>query len=353
MDFFVPGRTEIIGNHTDHQRGRVLAAAVRQGIYAQAEATGENWVLVCSEGFGELRVRLDQLAPRPEEEGSPTALLRGMLCALREAGFALGGFQARLRSELRAGGGLSSSAAFTVLTGRMVSGLFNGGGIEALTLARCGQQAENRHFGKPSGLMDQLACAMGQAVYLDFLTGEIAPVRGRFGDMGLTLCLTDTGGSHAGLTEAYAAIPRDMCGEAARFGQEVLCYVNPKDFFARPAREDLAYRRARHFFEENARVPLLRAALEAGDGGTCLRLMNESGRSSETLLENIRAPQGDGRLEEGLALSASLLRGKGAWRVHGGGFAGCVQALLPREDFPAYRAAMERVFGPGSCIEIM
>ena len=229
--------------------------------------------------------------------------------------------------------------------------LYNGGAFSPEQLARFGQQAENRHFGKPSGLMDQLACALDGAVYIDFAAGEIAPVAAPFADMGLTLSLTDTGGSHAGLTAAYAALPADMCRVARRFGAETLSQVDPADFYAhrQPGPAD---DRAAHFFEENARVPLMRDALVHRDAETYLRLMNASGRSSEQLLRNIRAPGGDDRLERGLARAAALLDGVGAWRVHGGGFAGCVQALMPRDAFHAYRKGMEALFGPNSCREL-
>ena len=229
--------------------------------------------------------------------------------------------------------------------------LYNGGAFTPEQLARFGQQAENRHFGKPSGLMDQMACARSGAVYLDLAAGEILPVAAPFAAMGLTLCLTDTGGSHAGLTAAYAAIPADMHSVARRFGAETLSQVDPADFFAHRL-PGLADDRAAHFFAENARVPQMRDALARRDAGEYLRLMNASGRSSEQLLRNIQVPGGDDRLARGLACASALLDGVGAWRVHGGGFAGGVQALMPCTAFPAYRQAMEARFGPGSCREL-
>ena len=229
--------------------------------------------------------------------------------------------------------------------------LYNGGAFTPEQLARFGQQAENRHFGKPSGLMDQMACARSGAVYLDLAAGEILPVAAPFAAMGLTLSLTDTGGSHAGLTAAYAAIPADMHSVARRFGAETLSQVDPADFFAH-RQPGLADDRAAHFFAENARVPQMRDALARRDAGEYLRLMNASGRSSEQLLRNIQVPGGDDRLSRGLACASALLDGVGAWRVHGGGFAGGVQALMPCTAFPAYRQAMEARFGPGSCREL-
>ena len=274
-----------------------------------------------------------------------------MAAAILDAGGEIGGFEAWVSSALKPGGGLSSSAAFEILVGRIFNALYNGGTFSPEQLARFGQQAENRHFGKPSGLMDQLACALDGAVYIDFAAGEIAPVAAPFADMGLTLSLTDTGGSHAGLTAAYAALPADMCSVARRFGAETLSQVDPADFYAN-RQPGLADDRAAHFFEENARVPLMRDALVHRDAAAYLRLMNASGRSSEQLLRNIRAPGGDDRLARGLQRAAELLDGVGAWRVHGGGFAGCVQALMPCDAFPAYKKGMEALFGPGSCREL-
>lgn len=346
--FFAPGRTELAGNHTDHQNGRVLAAPVDVGVTAEVTERAEAIVRIVSDGFEPFSVALDDPAPRESELGTPQALVRGVAAAMREAGGEVCGFDARVTSLLRSGGGLSSSAAFEILIGRIFNALCNGGRFDAHALAVFGQRAENRHFGKPSGLMDQLACAMDGAVYIDFQTGAVQRVNADFAVMGLTLCMTDTGGSHAGLTAAYAEIPADMRSVAAQFGAERLADVQPDVFFAcrKPGR---AFDRAAHFFAENARVIQMRDALLHGDAEAYLRLMNESGRSSETLLRNVRAPEGDNRLERGLALSAQLLEGIGAWRVHGGGFAGCVQALLPAERFPAYQAAMDAVFGRGAC----
>ena len=209
--FFAPGRTELAGNHTDHQLGRVLAASVDVGITARATRRRDRRVCIHSKGFRPFTVALDDLAVDPRAYGKPWALVRGMAAAILDAGGEIGGFEAWASSALKPGGGLSSSAAFEILIGRIFNALYNGGAFSPEQLARFGQQAENRHFGKPSGLMDQLACALDGAVYIDFAAGEIAPVAAPFADMGLTLSLTDTGGSHAGLTAAYAALPADMC----------------------------------------------------------------------------------------------------------------------------------------------
>ena len=228
-----------------------------------------------------------------------------------DIGASFGGFDATLESELSAGSGLSSSAAFAVLMCRIFNGLYNNSELEPYAVARVAQQAENLHFGKPCGLMDQLACALGKAVYIDFLTGEITPVNADFSRMGLTLCLTDTGGSHAGLDTSYARIPADMRYIASFFGKELLGEVDPAEFYAKKWNTaDRPVRRAKHFFDENARVPKMRDALTAGNAREYMRLMNESGRSSEELLNNIVTSATDDRkLETGLYLSRKLLEG--------------------------------------------
>ena len=349
--FFAPGRTELAGNHTDHQKGRVLASAVDKGIHAAVEPNFDNVARIRSAGFPDMNINLLDLDVHPEEFGSSEALVRGVAAAMYDIGASFGGFDATLESELSAGSGLSSSAAFAVLMCRIFNGLYNNSELEPQAIARLARQAENLHFGKPCGLMDQLACALGKAVYIDFLTGEITPVNADFSRMGLTLCLTDTGGSHAGLDTSYARIPADMRYIASFFGKELLGEVDPAEFYAKKWNTaDRPVRRAKHFFDENARVPKMRDALTAGNAREYMRLMNESGRSSEELLNNIVTSATDDRkLETGLYLSRKLLEGIGAWRVHGGGFAGCVQALMPSEYFPKYKSEMEAAFGLGSC----
>lgn len=353
-ELFVPGRTELAGNHTDHQNGRVLASAVDRGLYAAFSANNTNIIRVNSVGHEAFELRTAHTSIRPAEFGSPKALVRGMVSAFSELGLDVGGFDVRVRSTLPEGSGLSSSAAFTVLVGRILSKLFNGGQVDPIVIARAAQQAENRYFGKPCGLMDQFTCALGKTVYIDFTTGEIEPLRADFAGMGLTLCLTDTGGSHAGLDTSYARIPADMVYIANLFDKGVLGDVDPQAFRSKgwdPANRPV--RRAMHFFDENERVPQMRDALKNRDAEGYMRLMNESGRSSERLLNNIiTSATGDTKLAQGLDKSEKLLAGKGAWRVHGGGFAGCVQALMPTEFFPVYKAEMEKVFGAGSCREI-
>lgn len=353
-EIFVSGRTELAGNHTDHQNGRVLAAAIDLGLTARVEPTGDGVIRVRSKDYEPFEVRCNHLGLRTQEFGTPKALVRGVVAAFDELGLQVGGFQAQVDSSLPAGSGLSSSAAFGVLIGRILSELYNDGSVEPIVLARAAQRAENQYFGKPCGLMSQLVCALGHTVYVDFKLNRIEPIRADFSAMGLTLCLTDTGGSHAGLATSYARIPADMSYIANLFDKGVLADVEAEDFYAKgwdPANRPV--RRAMHFFEENRRVPLMRDALKAADAESYIRLMNESGRSSEELLNNIiTSATGDTKLAQGLERSAKLLAGKGAWRVHGGGFAGGVQALMPAGDFPAYKAAMEESFGAGSCREL-
>jgi galactokinase len=353
-EFFAPGRTELAGNHTDHQKGRVLAAAVDLGIAAQCVPNSENIIRISSKGFRDIEVNLMNLDVHPEDFGSSRALVRGMAAAFYDLCVNIGGFDARVTSTLHSGSGLSSSAAFAVLIGKILNAYYNGGKLEPVVIARAAQQAENLHFGKPCGLMDQLACSLGGCVYVDFSTGEIQPVKADFAAMGLTLCLTDTGGSHAGLDTSYARIPADMRYIAGLFDKEYLSEVDPEEFRARKWDvSDRPVRRAKHFFDENERVPKMRDALLARDGETYMRLMNESGRSSEKYLNNIvTSATGDTKLQEGLDESEKLLSGKGAWRVHGGGFAGCVQALMPSDYFQTYKNAMEAKFGSGKCRRI-
>ncbi|MBQ9664361.1 MAG: galactokinase [Oscillospiraceae bacterium] len=350
----VPGRTELAGNHTDHQHGRVLASAIHLNVQADYTANSDSIVRINSEGYDSITVKTSQLSVRPAEFGKPVSLVRGVLSAFQDLGLRIGGFDATVSSSLPIGAGLSSSAAFSVLIARILCQLYNGGEVEDIVIARTAHRAEKDHFGKPSGLTSQLVCAIGHTLYVDLKTNEIERIVDDFSDMGLTMCLTDTGGTHDGLNTSYARIPADMCYIANLFDVGILADVDPEAF--RSKGWDLSnrpVRRAMHFFNENERVPLMRDALKAHNGEEYMRLMNESGRSSEELLNNIvTSATGDTRLLEGLERSAALLDGKGAWRVHGGGFAGCVQALMPSDYFPVYKEKMEITFGKGSCFAI-
>ncbi len=353
--FFCPGRIELAGNHTDHQKGRVMAAAVDRGITAEAEENGENVIRVFSEGFEPVTVDLGRLWPEESDVGTSSSLVRGMAAVLSERPMTLRGFDAYLVSDLTAGGGLSSSAAYSVLIGCMIAHFSEGAEVPAEDLARAAQKAENRFFGKPCGLMDQMACALGGGVYIDFLENKILHIDCGFDELGLALCLTETGGSHALATEAYASIPADMSAVAQEFGEQFLAKVRQPDFDAKwpEHTDDPRWMRARHFFDENWRVTAMSDALGLRDGARYLELMNESGRSSEKLLRNIVCDTCGQELADGLAASARYLAERGgAWRVHGGGFGGCVQALMPEAEFAGYRAAMDAMFGEGSCQRI-
>ncbi len=352
--FFCPGRTELAGNHTDHQKGRVMAAAVDTGITAEAEPNDENVIRVYSQGFEPVQVDLSRLWPEESDAGTSTALVRGMAGVLNEQVEGLHGFDAYISSDLTPGGGLSSSAAYSVLVGYMVAHFADGPEIPAEEIARAAQKAENRFFGKPCGLMDQMACAVGGGVFIDFLENRVVHIDCDFDSLGYALCLTDTGGSHADATEAYASIPEDMFAVAHFFGESFLARVRRQDFEAEWPKhtDDLRWKRARHFFDETWRASAMADALGLQDAKRYMQLMNESGRSSEQLLQNIETPACGDALARGLALSASILEGSGAWRVHGGGFAGCVQALMPDALFEDYRARMDEVFGEGSCRRI-
>lgn len=354
VELFASGRTELAGNHTDHQNGRALASSIDKGITAVCEPNGKKLIRIFSEGFAPFELKAVPSAVLTREFGMPSALVRGVVSGFDELGLEIGGFDAHIVSTLPAGSGMSSSAAFSVLIGRILNRLFNDDAAEPLVLARIAMNAENRYFGKPCGMMGQVTCAVGGTVYADFKTGEIQSLEADFASMGLTLCLTETGGSHAGLSTSYARIPSDMIYIANLFDKGVLGDVDPASFRGRGwDTSNRPVRRAQHFFDENDRVPLMRDALKNGDAESYMRLMNESGRSSEKYLNNIiTSATGDTKLAEGLERSKKLLEGIGAWRVHGGGFAGTVQALMPYDYFPKYKSAMEQEFGKGSCCEL-
>ena len=357
----VPGRTELAGNHTDHQGGRVLAAAVDLYLRAQAEETKDGIVTLASQGFGTVSISLDELSPEHSRPGTAGALARGTLEYLKKEGCALGPLRADLVSDIPVGAGLSSSAAFGVMVGKLQSVLYNAGEIPPFTLALAAQYGETAHFLKPCGLMDQAACALGGVNSLDFL-GNI-PKAERISSSLFApeyrLLILDTGGSHRDLTADYAAIPADMKAAAAFFGKARLRDVAEADFLAalpevRRHCGDRAALRALHFFEEDRRVPAMAQALKAGDAKAYLRLMDASGRSSAETLQNSTSPASPERQPIPLALTLCrrVLGGEGAARVHGGGFAGTVQILTPEARIPLLRDALEPVFGPGSLREL-
>ena len=357
--FSAPGRTEVCGNHTDHNHGRVLAAGVNLDAIAAAAPNGENIIRVKSEGHDMNVVELSGMMPSPDESGCSTALVRGVCAGFLKRGYKIGGFNATTASEVLSGSGLSSSAAFEVLLGTILSHLFNDGKVSPVEIAQIAQYAENVFFGKPCGLMDQTASAVGGFVTIDFKDPS-SPVIEKLGfdfaSCGHALCITDTGGSHADLTDEYAAVRREMESVAACFGQKVLRDV-PRDTFmadiadVRKKTGDRAVLRAIHFYNDNERVAEEVATLNSGDFDAFKKLVIESGESSFMLNQNVFScgqPESQ-PVSLALALSCGFLKCKGAWRVHGGGFAGTVQAFVPDDILRFYKDGMERVFGVGSC----
>ena len=353
-----PGRTELGGNHTDHQRGSVLAAAVDIDIICVVSPKAEKNLHICSEGHRPDIIGLDDLTPRKDERGHGGALARGVAEWFYKNGCSVGGLDAYTTSDVLAGSGLSSSAAFEVAVGSMLNLLYNGGAVTPEEIALAGRYAENEHFGKPSGLMDQMASSVGGFVHIDFKSPEkaiVTPVSFDFAATGFSLCVIDTKGTHADLTEDYAAIPREMRAVAGYFGKQYLREVDADGFYAalpavRAAAGDRAALRAMHFFQDSANVEKQAAALSDGDFAEYLRLVNASGGSSFTCLQNISAGPNGQELALALAVSARLLSERGgAWRVHGGGFAGTIQAYVPNAFLDEYRAEMDRIFGGGAC----
>lgn len=357
--FSAPGRTEVGGNHTDHQRGRVLAAAVNLDTRAAVAENGTNIIRIQSQGYPLSTVCLDQLDPNEEEFNTTPALIRGVAARFAQLGCAVKGFDAYIESSVLSGSGLSSSAAFEVLIGTIINGLFFGGKVSQPEIALIGQYAENVFFGKPCGLMDQTASAVGGLVTIDFFEeGKpvIESVDFDFASCGHALCIVDTRASHADLTDEYAAITRELKAVCAYFGKDVLTQIPEEDFRAAvPAlREkcgDRAVLRALHFYAENARVPKQVAALRRGDFDAFLKLVKESGYSSFMYLQNVIPAGRTANQEVALVLNlcAMYLGDRGAYRVHGGGFAGTVQAFVPFDLLDSFRAGIDAVLGEGAC----
>ena len=357
--FSAPGRTEVGGNHTDHQHGRVLAASVNMDA-AAAAGRREGEVVFYSEGFEIKPVSLADLFVHPEEKNTSEALIRGVLAGFVQRGYKIGGFQAVSNSTVLKGSGISSSAAFEVLVGTILSHLYNDGQVSAQEIAKIGQYAENVYFGKPCGLMDQAASSVGGFVQIDFQDKdhpEAQKVDFDFTKCGYALCIIDTKGSHSDLTPDYAAVPAEMKEVAAFFGKEVLREVDEEEFYAniaalRQKMGDRCVLRAMHFFAENARVLDEAAALKANDFDAFKKLVVESGYSSYMYLQNVFSashPQQQG-VSIVLALAQRLLEKRGgAYRVHGGGFAGTVQTFVPVDYLPEFVKTMEAVTGEGSC----
>ncbi|MBE6746965.1 MAG: galactokinase [Ruminococcaceae bacterium] len=357
--FSAPGRSEVCGNHTDHNHGCVLAAGISLDAVAVASKNDTNTVNIKSAGYKMDTVSCDDLCVNCTDTGRSKSLVRGMMARFVELGYNIGGFDATTSSKVLSGSGLSSSAAFEVLVGTMLNYLFNDGKISPVEIAQIAQHAENVHFGKPCGLMDQMACSVGGFVEIDF-NDPAKPVINKvdfdFASCGHSLVIVDTKGSHSDLTDEYAAVRTEMEQVAAVFGKKVLREVDEKEFMANIALvrnqvNDRAVLRAIHFFNDSNRVADEVSALKDGDFERFKSLIIESGDSSYKYNQNVYACKKplDQPVSLALALSESVLKGKGAWRVHGGGFAGTIQAFVPNGLVEEYTSTMKKVFGDDSC----
>lgn len=353
--FSAPGRAEIGGNHTDHQAGRVLTAAISMDSIAAAQRNDLPIIRIHSEGYPAFDVNLEDLSARKAEQGTTAALVRGVAARMHQLGHPVGGFDAAVTSTVLGGSGLSSSAAFEVLMVTVLDGLFGDGQMPSKQRAKISQYAENEYFGKPSGLLDQMGSATGGIVSIDFRTPDpaVSDLSYNFEAKGYRLAVVDTKGSHDDLTDEYAAIRREMEQVAAFFGQKQLAFVDPVAFDdaipgLRKEVSDRALLRSMHFFDEDARVPQMVHALEENDLPTFFQRIIDSGNSSWQLLQNVWADPKAQPLALALALTRRMLEGDGAWRVHGGGFAGTILAFVPTGKYEAYAARMNAVFGEGA-----
>lgn len=354
-----PGRTEVCGNHTDHNNGKVLAASVNLDAVAVASKNDEDVVRVKSDGHAMNVVDTSELLPDEAEFGHSTAMVRGVVAKIAGLGYKIGGFDCVTTSDVIGGSGLSSSAAFEVLLGTTLSYLYNDGVINSVEIAKTAQYSENVFFGKPCGLLDQMASSVGTFVTIDFESTEnpkIKKVDFDFSKSGHALCIVDTGGSHSDLTDDYAAVRGEMESVAQAMGKDVLREIDFEDFKkAVPSLmgrvSDRALLRAFHFYRENERVEKAIAALESNNFDDFKKVINESGRSSYMYNQNVYTPKNPAEQKISLALciSEGILGVDGAYRVHGGGFAGTIQAFVPAELLEEYKNSIETVFGKGSC----
>ncbi len=360
--FSVAGRSEICGNHTDHNHGKVLAASIDLDIIAIVKPTDDGKITLKSAGFPEDLVDTAMLAPVFAETGRSSSLIRGVCDGFLKNGHKIGGFVAYTTSDILGGSGLSSSAAFEDMVGTILNHLYNNGEIDYIEISKISQYAENVHFGKPCGLMDQVACAAGGFVTIDFEDPKVPTARRIDFDLsakGYSLCIVNTGGSHANLTDDYAAVPAEMKAVASFFGKPVLRGISEETIIENTAAlrkqfGDRAVLRALHFIRENERVDRMLDALGKEDMESFLSIIKESGNSSATLLQNYftcKAPTEQG-ITLACAVAAEILGEKGAWRVHGGGFAGTMQAFVPAELMKKFHDTMETVFGKGSVTEL-
>lgn len=354
-----PGRTEVCGNHTDHNNGKVLAASINLDAIAVVSKNDDNIIRVKSKGHKMNVVDLNDLVPNEANFGSSTTLVQGVAATIKNLGYTVAGFDACTTSDVMGGSGLSSSAAFEVLLGSVLSYMFNDGKISPVEIAKVAQYSENVFFGKPCGLLDQMASSVGTFVTIDFKSTKdpvIKKVDFDFSKLGHSLCIVDTHGNHSDLTDDYAAVRTEMESVAQALGKNVLREVSYEEFFAALPEltgrvNDRAILRAIHFFNENKRVEKAVKCLESNDFEGFKQVIIESGRSSFMLNQNVYTPKNptEQKLSLALAISKELLDGKGAWRVHGGGFAGTIQAFVPNDMLDTYKKTIEGVFGEGSC----
>ncbi len=357
--YSAPGRSEICGNHTDHQHGEVLATSISDDAIAVTAKTDEGKVMVLSEGYDMIEISLSELDKKESEEGTTAALIRGVLKNISDRGYNIGGFKSYITSNVLGGSGLSSSAAFETIIGSIISGLYNDMKITPLEIAMIGQYAENVYFGKPCGLMDQAACSIGALCHIDFADSKNPKVERIDFDLDshdYSLCITDTKGSHADLTPDYAAIPAEMKSIAAFFGKEFLNEINEEDVLSnlpalREKTSDRSVLRAIHYFEECKRVRAASKALKDNDMESFLSNIKASGESSFKYLQNVY-PNHDitnQNVSVALCVSDINLGDNGVARVHGGGFAGTIQAFVKKSAVSGYKEAMDKLFGEGSC----
>lgn len=357
--FSAPGRTEIGGNHTDHNLGKVLAGSVNLDVIAVASKNDSTSIRVQSEGYPEDCISVDDLEIKDNEAGKSVSLIRGMTSIFSQKGYQIGGFDAYTVTGVLKGSGLSSSAAFEVLVGTILNGLYNEGAVSSVEIAQMAQYAENEYFKKPCGLMDQMASSVGGIITIDFKEKEnpvIEKVNFDFSKSGYALCIVDTGGNHADLTDEYASIPGEMKAVAGYFGKSVLREVKKEEILSnigtlREQFGDRAVLRAFHYLDDNDRVTKQVEALNQGDFETFKQLIIASGNSSFRFLQNVYSnvnPKEQG-LSMAIYLAQSILEGKGAYRVHGGGFGGTTQNFVPAAMVDEFKTAVEQVFGEGKC----
>ena len=357
--YSAPGRSEVGGNHTDHQHGEILAASINLDAIGIVKKTDDMKVSILSKGYTLTTISLENLDMQEEEKETTIALIKGVVAGLANRGYKIGGFKAYITSDVLIGAGLSSSAAYETLIGNIVSGLYNNMSISAEEIAIIGQFAENVYFGKPCGLMDQMACSVGNMVHVDFANTnnpKVEKVTFDLNKYGYSLCITDTKGSHADLTADYAAVPEEMKRVAAFFGKEVLLGLTVDDILENivEVREQVGDRgvlRALHFIRENERVQKEVSYLSDEDIAGFLKTVAASGNSSYKYLQNVysNADVQHQNVSLALAISEDFLGDNGVCRVHGGGFAGTIQAFVKNDVVIEYQRIMDKVFGQGAC----